>query len=129
MGQLVQKRGIPTFRCGAGLRADEAEAIRHRDRVGPSVDRTLVVVDAKDGELAFSSAAHRRDALGTEVIYFNPYGLHGFPNTNVNPLFRLIEVVEAGGSPDGEAEAIFEIVMPAPVRDGDNAWVRNLHRR
>lgn len=89
-----------------------------------SNDRTLVVVDAKDGELAFSSAAHRRDVLGTDVIYFNPYGLHGFPNTNVNPLFRLIEVVEAGSSPDGEAEAIFEIVMPAPVRDGDNAWVR-----
>lgn len=81
-------------------------------------------MDAKDGELAFSSAAHRRDTLGTNVVYFNPYGLHGYPNTNVNPLFRLIEVVEAGGSPDGEAEAIFEIVMPAPVRDGDNAWVR-----
>lgn len=87
-------------------------------------DRTLIVVDIKDGELAFSSAAHRRDVLGTDVIFLNPYGLHGFANTNVNPLYRLVEVVTAGGSPDGEAEAIFEIAMPAPAREGDNAWVR-----
>ena len=95
-----------------------------QNNLAHSNDRTLVVVDIKDGELAFSSSMHRRDNLGTEVIFFNPYGLHGYPNTNVNPLFRLIEVIEAGGSPDGEAEAIFEIVMPAPAREGDNAWVR-----
>ncbi len=35
-----------------------------------SHDRTLVVVDIKDGELAFSSSAHRRDVLDTDVIYF-----------------------------------------------------------
>ena len=42
----------------------------------------------------------------------------------MNPLFRLVEVVASGGTPDGEAEAIFEIALPAPAREGDNAWVR-----
>lgn len=89
-----------------------------------SRDRTLIVVDIKDGELAFSSAKHRADTLGTEVIFFNPYGLHGYPNTKINPFFRLVEVMRAGGSPDGEAEAICEIAMPAPPRESDNSWVR-----
>jgi type IV secretion system protein VirD4 len=89
-----------------------------------SNDRTLVIVDIKDGEHAFSSSAHRRAALGTEVVYFNPYGLHGYPNTDVNPLFRLLEVVRAGGSPDGEAESIFEIALPAPARESENAFFR-----
>ncbi|MBK9268085.1 MAG: type IV secretory system conjugative DNA transfer family protein [Sphingomonadales bacterium] len=89
-----------------------------------SNDRTLIVVDAKDGELAFSSAAHRRDTLGTEVIYLNPYGLHGLPNTKINPFYRLIEVVQSGGSPDGEAEAICEIALPAPSRHSAGDWPR-----
>lgn len=87
-------------------------------------DRTLIIVDIKDGELAYSSAAHREHVIGTPVVYLNPYGLHGLPNTNINPLFRLIEVVQAGQSPDGEAEAICSIAMPAPPRESENAWVR-----
>ncbi len=37
MGQLVQQRGIPTFGRGAGLRANEAMTIRHRDAVGCAI--------------------------------------------------------------------------------------------
>ncbi len=88
-----------------------------------SRDRTLIVVDIKDGELAFSSAKHRAETLGTKTIYLNPYGLHGFPNTKINPLFRLIDVMRAGGSPDGEAESICEIAMPAPSRPTED-WPR-----
>lgn len=87
-------------------------------------DRSLIVIDIKDGELAFSSAKHRRDTLGTTTIFLNPYHLHGLPNTNINPFYRLIEVVQSGGTPDGEAEAICEIALPAPAHEGDNAWVR-----
>lgn len=87
-------------------------------------DRTLIVVDVKDGELAFSSAKHREEMLGTEVIYLNPYGLHGLPNTNINPFYRLIDVVQSGGSPDGEAEAICEIALPAPSRPSGADWPR-----
>jgi type IV secretion system protein VirD4 len=89
-----------------------------------SRDRSLIVVDIKDGELAFSSAAHRETVIGTPVIYLNPYGLHGLPNTNINPLYRLIEVIRDGQSPDGEAEAICSIAMPAPPRESENSWVR-----
>lgn len=34
MGQLVQQRGIPSFGRGAGLGANEAMTIWHRDAVG-----------------------------------------------------------------------------------------------
>ena len=37
MGQLVQQRGIPSFGRAAGLRANEAMTIRHRDAVGCAV--------------------------------------------------------------------------------------------
>ena len=87
-------------------------------------DRTLIVVDVKDGELAFSAAKHREELLGTTAIYLNPYGLHGLPNTNINPFYRLIEVVQSGGSPDGEAEAICEIALPAPSRPSGADWPR-----
>lgn len=87
-------------------------------------DRTLIVVDVKDGELAWSSAKHREKMLGTKVIYLNPYGLHGLPNTKINPFYRLIDVVQSGGSPDGEAEAICEIALPAPSRPTGSDWPR-----
>lgn len=86
-------------------------------------DRTLIIVDIKDGELAFSSAKHRSDTLGTTTIFLNPYKLHGYPNTNINPLYRSVEVLENGGTPDGEAEAICEIAMPAPPRPSED-WPR-----
>lgn len=87
-------------------------------------DRSLVVIDCKDGELAFSSLKHRRDVLGTHVRCFNPYGLHGIPTVHINPFYRLIDRVQAGFVPDGEAEMIMEIALPAPPNEGSNKWVR-----
>lgn len=43
-------------------------------------DRSLVIIDCKDGELAFSSLKHRRDTLGTHVRCFNPYVSIGIEN-------------------------------------------------
>lgn len=37
MGQLVQQRGIPSLGRGAGLGANEAMTIRHRDAVGRAI--------------------------------------------------------------------------------------------
>lgn len=87
-------------------------------------NRTLIVTDVKNGELAWSSAAHRSETLGETTVFLNPYGLHGYPATRINPLQRLIEIAAQGGVFDGEAEAIAHILLPAPAREGDNAWVR-----
>jgi type IV secretion system protein VirD4 len=87
-------------------------------------DRSLIVVDVKNGELAFSSAAHRQNTLGHTCIFINPYGLHGLPNTRINPLQKLINTAASGLGFDGEAESIAHILVPQPKSEGDNAWVR-----
>ena len=87
-------------------------------------DRSLIVIDVKNGELAWSSAAHRQNTLGHTCIFINPYGLHGLPNTRINPLQKLIDTAASGAGFDGEAEGIAHILVPQPKSEGDNAWVR-----
>lgn len=87
-------------------------------------DRTLVIIDVKNGELAYSSHKHRAETLETITIFLNPLGLHGLPNTRLNPFYRLIEVVQSGQVPYGQAEMICEIAMPAPSKPTENDWVR-----
>ncbi len=87
-------------------------------------DRSLVVIDVKNGELAWSSASHRQNTLGNKCIFINPYGLHGFETTRINPLQKLIEAVVANRGFDGEAESIAHIILPKPKSEGENAWVR-----
>jgi hypothetical protein len=50
----------------------------------------LIVVDIKDGELAFLiCGASCAMMLGTDRHLSSiPMGLHGFPNTKINPFFR-----------------------------------------
>jgi type IV secretion system protein VirD4 len=87
-------------------------------------DRSLFLTDLKNGELAWSSAAHRQETLDHTSIFINPYGLHGLPNTRINPLQKLIDTAKAGRGFDGEAESNAHILVPAPKSEGDNAWVR-----
>lgn len=88
-------------------------------------DRTLIVIDVKNGELAWTTAKHRELTLGIKSIFINPYGLHGLPSTRINPLQQLINIAAKGADFDGEAESIAHILLPAPpVTGGDNAWVR-----
>ena len=87
-------------------------------------NRTLIVTDVKNGELAWSSRTHREDTLGIPSLFINPYGLHGYPCTRLNPLARLIEIAASGIGFDGEAETIANILLPASQSSGDNSWVR-----
>jgi type IV secretion system protein VirD4 len=87
-------------------------------------DRSLIVIDVKNGELAWSSWAHRQETLGHTCIFINPYGLHSLPNTRINPLQKLIDTAASGLGFDGEAESIAHILVPQPKSEGDNAWVR-----
>lgn len=88
-------------------------------------DRTLIVTDVKDGELAWSTAAHRSNRLGIPNIFINPYGLHGdgFEGVRINPLQKLIEIAASGERFDGEAEQIAHILLPQSSKPGDNDWV------
>lgn len=87
-------------------------------------DRSLVVIDIKNGELAWASNKHRELNLGIKSIFINPYGLHGLPSTRINPLQKLIDTAASGLGFDGEAEGIAHILVPQPKSEGDNAWVR-----
>ena len=42
-------------------------------------DRSLLVVDVKDGENCYASHKHRSETLGQPCIYLNPFGLLGLP--------------------------------------------------
>jgi type IV secretion system protein VirD4 len=98
-----------------------------RDLILPNLahlrDRSLFVLDQKDGENAFASAAHRT-TLGAGCIFLNPCGLHGFPNTRINPLQLLVNIVKSGGRIDTEAVEAAQILLPT-IHNDPNSWVRS----
>ena len=87
-------------------------------------DRSLIIIDVKDGENQYASAEHRSATLGTRCVFLNPFGMRGVPDTAINPLQILLDIVNAGGSIDSEANEIAQILLPPPVKPGDDAWVR-----
>ncbi|MEZ5687387.1 MAG: type IV secretory system conjugative DNA transfer family protein [Caenibius sp.] len=99
-----------------------------RDLILPNLahvrDRSLIVVDVKDGENCFASREHRETALGQRCIYLNPFGLLGLPNTQINPLHVLVDIVRDGGEIDTQADEMAQILIPPNPREGENSWVR-----
>lgn len=99
-----------------------------RDIILPNLghvrDRSLVVIDVKDGENCFASHAFREGTLGQKCIYLNPFGLLGLPNTRINPLQTLIDIIARGEEIDTQAEEIAQILLPASPKETDSSWVR-----
>lgn len=87
-------------------------------------DRSLVVVDVKDGENAYASHRHRTETLGSPCLFLNPFGVQGLPDTRINPLQMLVDIVGGGGKIDTEANEIAQILLPPPRKTGDSEWVR-----
>jgi type IV secretion system protein VirD4 len=87
-------------------------------------DRSLVIIDVKDGENQYASAHHRSEMLGTRCVFLNPFGIRGVPDTPINPLQILLDILASGNSIDSEAAEIAQILLPPPLRQGDDAWVR-----
>lgn len=105
-----------------------------RDLILPNLahvrDRSLVVIDVKDGENAYASHRHRGATLRQPTIFLNPFGLQGLPNTRVNPFQTLIDTVKRGREIDTEADEIALILIPHGKGDeGDQGWVRKGARR
>ena len=99
-----------------------------RDYILPNLahvrDRSLVVVDVKDGENCYASHQHRSATLGQPCIYLNPFGLLGLPNSRINPLQVLVDVVRGGGEIDTQADEIAQILLPPSPKHGEDSWVR-----
>jgi type IV secretion system protein VirD4 len=99
-----------------------------RDWILPTLaharDRSLVVVDVKDGENCFASHEHRSRTLQQPCIYINPFSLLGVPNTRINPLRVLVDIVESGGEIDTQADEIAQILLPPNPKEGEGSWVR-----
>lgn len=104
-----------------------------RDFILPNLahsrNRSLVVIDLKDGENCWASHVHRRDNLGHEIVYLNPFGLHGLPNARINPLQTLIDIVRSGEQIDTEADEIAHILIPPSPKDQNGDWVGSGARR
>lgn len=99
-----------------------------RDLILPNLahvrDRSLIVIDVKDGENAFASAAHREGTLGQPCVFLNPYGILGRPNTRINPLAGLSALAASGERIDSEAVEIAQILLPPKPQASENDWVR-----
>lgn len=89
-------------------------------------DRSFFINDLKDGELAWSSAAHRAKTLGHKVIILDPYGvLKGqFQSTNINPFHILFDIQNEGGVIDTEFEELAHVLLPNLIKSNENEWVR-----
>lgn len=83
-------------------------------------NRSLVVNDIKDGELAYSSADYRR-SRGHRIVAINPYDLLGVPSFKLNPFQRVIDKAEAGESITEDCLQLCMSLVP-PV-EGDSKWV------
>ncbi len=94
-----------------------------RDYVLPNLahirDRSLLVVDVKDGENCYASHKHRSETLGQPCIYLNPFGLLGLPNTRINPLQVLVDIVASGGEIDTQPDEIAHILIPPAAKGGE----------
>ncbi|OOY11768.1 hypothetical protein BMG00_11825 [Thioclava marina] len=89
-------RGIPLFFNGKAHLITVAPA---RQGKGVTVvipnllhySGSVFVTDPK-GELAAVTARHRKETFGQQVVYLNPWGLHGLPRHRYNPLQPLIDM-------------------------------------
>lgn len=99
-----------------------------RDIILPNLahlrNRSVVVTDGKKGENAFASADHRANRIGTPCIFLNPFGVQGFPNTRINPLQGLIDVVKRGDRIDTEAREAAQTLLPASPKTKGEDWAR-----
>ncbi|UDF05353.1 type IV secretory system conjugative DNA transfer family protein [Asticcacaulis sp. AND118] len=86
-------------------------------------DRSLIVIDVKDGENAFATYRLRASLPGHTCICLNPFGLHDLPNTRINPLQVLIDIVNAGRKIDTEAADLAHILCP--VVKNEQTWPRD----
>lgn len=104
-----------------------------RDFILPNLahvrNRSLIVIDVKDGENCFASFEHRSRTLGQRCIYLNPFKLLGRLNTRINPLQTLTDIVGRGEQIDTEADEIAHILIPSSAKNKDGDWVGKGARR
>lgn len=93
----------------------------------PHGDRSLFIVDVKDGENAYAAARFRHEVLGERCIFINPFGIrsHEFPNTKINPFQGVIDTAAQGRSITTQATEIAQILLPRPADGKDGGWVRS----
>lgn len=98
-----------------------------RDVIIPNLahvaNKSVVVVDPKDGENAFATAQWRERELGHQVVYVNPWELHGFGTKAINPLQFIIDLAAAGAECNLEARYIACALVPDRKRGEGQEWV------
>ena len=121
--------GVPLFYSGGAhlLTYARTGSGKGRDVILPNLAHvsgaSVLVVDVKDGENAYASARHRAHGLGHTVVCINPWNLLGAGNARINPLARLTRLAVAGERVELAAREIAQILVPAPKKATDNAWV------
>lgn len=126
-GQLLYHNGdghhLVYARAGAGKGVSSAQPnLAH-------VAGSLFVNDVKDGELHHSSADHRVNMPGHQVVTLDPWGIRGGKPVRSNPLHRLGTIAREGRI-DDEADEITLILIPKGRADaGESAWAIKGARR
>lgn len=91
---------------------------------------SMLVTDPK-GELAAGTGRHRAERLGHKVEYFNPWGLHGLPQSRIDPLQNVKKHARDPRLQRGlmdEVKAIALQLLPEP-EDQKNRYFRDGSRR
>lgn len=124
--------GVPLFYSGKshGILVAPARAGKGISFVVPNLlhyQGSMLVTDPK-GELAAITGRHRAQKFGQKVVYLNPWGLHGLPQSRYNPLSVLIDLAtdavrrnELGDA----ARAIAGQLVPEPEGGDKNQFFRD----
>ena len=121
--------GVPLFYTGGAhlLTYARTGSGKGRDVILPNLAHvpahSVVVIDVKDGENAYASARHRLHTLGQAVVLINPWNLLQAGSARINPLARLVWLASRGERVELAAKEIALILIPAPKKASENAWV------
>ena len=98
-----------------------------RDVILPNLahvkNKSIVVIDPKDGENAFATAEHRARNLGHKVVFINPWGIQDKGSSHFNPLEFIIHEAELDRPVKDECMAFAKNLVPGSGSNGsDSSW-------
>lgn len=82
--------------------------------VGLIDDRSLVIMDPKNGDTTWSCWERRKRLNPGRTFAFNPYGCFGIGSVGINPLDRVVAKLKAGVGYLGAAQANAAALVPIP---------------
>ncbi len=88
-----------------------------------SKPESVVILDVKNGELAWLTAEGRMQLDSSEAIFINPWGLNGLPNHRLNIFSDIIDKAQRGFKVLDLAQRSVYQRFGDPERYNSNSWI------